>query len=245
VFPKPLRVINCRIEGSVDLSGTSLSKIDFTGTSVNSMTFDGAEITGDVVLADGFTTAGTVEGSSANIGRNLVLKGAVLLNRGGTALALDGAEVGASVVADDLKAVGAIHAVGLRVGGQITSSWRLLFRASVAGGFLGELQASVGATFVRTRRSPLSQAGQPGFGRTVRDCFSDVIFRLAVDPWVSRLTDGRGFGAVVNAPRSPVNSRQLEHAPNAPSCLRLAQLDERPIHSKCDGIIDVWQLTLQ
>ena len=142
------------------------------------MTFDGAEITGDVVLADGFTTAGTVEGSSANIGRNLVLKGAVLLNRGGTALALDGAEVGASVVADDLKAVGAIHAVGLRVGGQITSSWRLLFRVSVAGGFLGELQAGVGATsFVR------GEVRLPKLGNQVSGAPCGIVSRTSFFAW--------------------------------------------------------------
>lgn len=118
VFPMPLLIRGCLIEGPVSLDGATISDINFSGTSVGSLRFDGAEIAGNAIFAQGFAVAGEVYGRSAQIGGDLILDDAVLLNRGDIALGLDGTSVAGSFRAERLKAVGEVRAVGLKVGGQ-------------------------------------------------------------------------------------------------------------------------------
>ncbi|MCV7354196.1 hypothetical protein [Mycolicibacterium fluoranthenivorans] len=118
-FLRPLRILGSFIEGPVDLTASTMGTLDFTGTSVQSLSMDGAKVTGDVLLRDGFKSAGEVSCLGTQIGGTLALAHATLQNRGGIALGLDGAAVTGGIVADNLRTTGVVRGVGVRVAGQM------------------------------------------------------------------------------------------------------------------------------
>jgi hypothetical protein len=121
VFPHPLALGSCRIEGSLILTSAKIGQLSLTGTSVEALHFDGADIDGNARFR-GLEATGEVLGLGAHVSRDLILTDAKLTGSDTDALVMDGATIDGTFHAQNLTAAGAVRAIGIRVRGQLVLS---------------------------------------------------------------------------------------------------------------------------
>jgi hypothetical protein len=137
-----------RVTGAVRLDGARI-----TGNDAEKAAFDGDGMTvGQEFSAQGLRADGEVRLVDVSIASALELRGATLVNTGGTALRLDRAEISSSLYCDnDFTAVGNIEAIGAHVKGSVYLNLAELGKPGPASGAAGPAAASAALRMVRAR----------------------------------------------------------------------------------------------
>lgn len=121
--PFPLQFVQCAFSACMNLKGTQIPSLHLTGSDVPGIRGDELEVTGSVLLNDGFKAQGEVRLLGAKVGGDLDCSKGEFLNEGGNALFAEGAEVNGDIFLDEsFKAHGRVSLVSAEVKGHL--QWR-------------------------------------------------------------------------------------------------------------------------
>jgi len=115
-----LKLVSCRIHGSLVGAGTRLGGIDLEGSILNSVDCSYSRFEGSVRLNGGFEAEGAVSFGDAEIGGRLNCTGGKFKNANGDALSCGSAKVGGDVLLDDgFEAEGAVSISNAKIKGDL------------------------------------------------------------------------------------------------------------------------------
>jgi hypothetical protein len=119
-FSHPLELIECDIQGDINMNYATLKALRFTGTRTRTLGLDGAHISGDLYADEGFKTYGQFRAPGAHIGGRLRMNGATLTSPDGYALILDFVEISGGLSADiSFNTHGEFRAPNAHIGGEL------------------------------------------------------------------------------------------------------------------------------
>ncbi|RYF58720.1 MAG: hypothetical protein EOO27_11620 [Comamonadaceae bacterium] len=118
-FKYPIRLVRCRVDDPIDLTGATLKGLALAGSHISSLFLDLASIDGGLFAA-GITAVGQIRALGARIAGELALNGATLSNPRRIALSLDGLTLEGGLFAPFMNADGEVRALNARIGGQVT-----------------------------------------------------------------------------------------------------------------------------
>jgi hypothetical protein len=153
---KELDLARSRFTATVRLPGASLGRLDCSGAQLtghdddgNALVADGLKADGDMFLSDGFTAAGAVRLSGADLTGQLNCAGAQLTGRdnGGNVLVADQLKVGGDAFLNDgFTAAGAVRLLGANITGQLNCAGAQLTGHNNDGNALVADQLKVGGS---------------------------------------------------------------------------------------------------